>query len=154
MSPAPTTRIHHHVHRTAHKPMPPIPFHTYRTRFGDRVTFKFDPHIARNPDPIWPNDSAVSVCLFYESKLHFHSELLALEDAVKRWREDPASLQPPVGKVMYTETLAAEDGKGEVVVAKYVWKGWSHGEGYRRGWAKVYVDADADKGKAGGVKLM
>ncbi|KAF3010051.1 hypothetical protein E8E13_011529 [Curvularia kusanoi] len=93
--------------------MPPLTFHTYKTRAGDTVTFKFSPDIARNPDPIWPHDSAVSVCVFYESKLHYHSDLLALEEAVKRWREDGKTLQPKIGTVMYEE--ADETG---VVVAR------------------------------------
>lgn len=126
--------------------MPPIPFHTYKDTRGDTITYKFDPDIARNPNPDWPHDSAVSVYHSFETERFFHSRLLSLEAATKRWREDKQSLQPVVGKVMYEEVSAGEDEAEGGKRVQYVWKGWGHGEGYRRGWARVAVVGPRDGG--------
>ena len=114
--------------------MTPREFHHYKDDRDDLITYKFNPDIARMPDPKWPNDSAISVYSYYESPRFYHSRLVPLEEAMQRWRKDPQ--QPPLGKVMYTEDIKAEDGSIAKKV-QYVWKGWSHGEGYRRGWAKL-----------------
>lgn len=124
--------------------MAPIEFHRYTDVRGDIIIFKFDADIAHNPDPRWPNDSAVSVCHHYIVRTHsqdyYHSILLPLNHAVERWRNDQQSLQPRIGMVMYEENASVEDGLvGTQLKMQYKWKGWDHGEGYRRGWARLCV---------------
>lgn len=123
--------------------MAPVEFHRYIDARGDTIIYKFDPEVARNPDPEWPNDSAISVYHHYVLKKHctinFHSDLLPLELVIERWRHDKQSFQPIVGMVMYKERIPAEDGFGAMLTMQYMWKGWNHGEGYRRGWAKLCV---------------
>ena len=42
--------------------------------------------------------------------------------------------------VMYEENASVEDGLvGTQLKMQYKWKGWDHGEGYRRGWARLCV---------------
>lgn len=119
--------------------MAPTTFHSYQNEYGDTITFKFDPDIARNPDPNWPNDSAVTVYHSFSSDRLLTSILLSMEAAMKCWRNDNQAAQPPIGKVMYTEYSVPEDGSGVRQRAQYIWRGWNHGEGYRRGWTKLYV---------------
>lgn len=123
--------------------MAPIEFHRYTDTRGDTIIYKFDPDIARNPDPTWPNDSAISVYHHYVLNKHctinHHSDLLPLDLAIDRWRNDKQSSQPIVGMVMYKENISTEDRFGSQLKTQYMWKGWNHGEGYRRGWAKLCV---------------
>ena len=123
--------------------MAPIEFYRYKDARGDTIIYKFDPEIARKPDPKWPNDSAVSVyhCYHIEKYIYtnYHSDLMPLDLAIERWRNDKQSLQPIIGKVMCTEDIPVEDGSGAQITAQYLWKGWGHGEGYRRGWSKLFV---------------
>lgn len=123
--------------------MAPIEFHRYTDARGDTIIYKFDPDIARNSDPAWPNDSAISVYHHYilqkRCTTHYHSDLLPLDLAIERWRSDKQSLQPIVGMVMYKENASMEDGLSAHLKTQYMWKGWGHGEGYRRGWAKLCV---------------
>ena len=60
---------------------------------------------------------------------------------MQRWRNDKQTLQPPLGMIMHTGYTHTEDGS-ITKKAQYVWKGWSHGEGYRRGWAKLNGGGD------------
>lgn len=133
--------------------MAPITFHSYTDDRGDTITFKFDPDIAREPDPKWPNDSAVTVYHYYSSKSFHHSILLSLDVAMKRWRNDKQSSQPPIGKVMYTECMPSADCSGTEQKAQYIWRGWSHGEGYRRGWTKLYVSDTQSRALLKGLPL-
>ncbi|KAH6625191.1 hypothetical protein C7974DRAFT_376744 [Boeremia exigua] len=123
--------------------MAPIEFHRYLDARGDTIIYKFDPDVARRPDPSWPNDSAVSVYHYYAINRHinvnYHSDLLPLDLAVERWRNDKQSSQPAVGMVMYKEDSSGECGYGNQMKTQYIWRGWGHGEGYRRGWAKLSV---------------
>ncbi|KAF1349405.1 hypothetical protein EJ07DRAFT_159905 [Lizonia empirigonia] len=126
-----------------HINMAPVEFHRYIDTRGDSIIYKFDPEVARNPDPAWPNDSAISVYHHYVLKKHctinFHSDLLPMELVIERWRHDKQSFQPVVGMVMYKENMPAEDGFGALLTMQYMWKGWNHGKGYRRGWAKLQI---------------
>lgn len=122
--------------------MAPVEFHRYIDGRGDTIIYKFDPEVARQPDPRWPNDSPVTVYQHYvitkrTGTVNYHSDLLPLELAIGRVRTDKLASQPPVGKVMHTEPTLTED--GAKIKTQYVWKGWGHGEGYRRGWAKLCV---------------
>jgi len=123
--------------------MAPAEFHRYIDARGDSIIYKFDPEIARTPDPRWPNDSPVSVFHHYtvnkQVTVNYHSDLLPLEIAMERWRNDKQSVQPLIGTVMYNEKDPSYIGAGVQTSTQYVWKGWSHGEGYRRGWAKLSV---------------
>ncbi|OSS52019.1 hypothetical protein B5807_03107 [Epicoccum nigrum] len=121
--------------------MTPITFYSYRDHRGDLIVYKFDPDVARMPNINFPNDSAVSVLSYHESPKFYHSRLVPLEEAMQRWRNDNQTLQPPLGMVIYTEYTYAEDGS-VAQKAQYIWKGWSHGEGYRRGWAKLNGGGD------------
>jgi hypothetical protein len=121
--------------------MAPIRFHSYRDQRGDTIVYSFDPDIARTPDPKWPNDSAISVFSYHESPKFYHSRLVPLEEAMQRWRNDKQALQPTLGMIMHTEYTYSEDGS-ITQKSQYVWKGWSHGEGYRRGWAKLSSGGD------------
>ncbi|KAF3046924.1 hypothetical protein E8E12_007835 [Didymella heteroderae] len=117
-------------------------FHRYIDGRGDTIIYKFDPQVARKSHPKWPNDSPVTVYQHYvitkrTGIVNYHSDLLPLELAVDRSRTDKITSQPPIGKVMHTEVILTED--GVKMKTQYVWKGWSHGEGYRRGWAKLCV---------------
>lgn len=129
--------------------MAPIEFHRYTDARGDTIIYKFDPEVARNPDPVWPNDSAVSVYHHYVLKkfctINHHSDLLPLDLAVERWRTDKQSSQPINGMVMYKENIPVEDGFGTQLKTQYMWKGWNHGEGYRRGWAKLCVQGPVNE---------
>jgi hypothetical protein len=60
---------------------------------------------------------------------------------MQRWRNDKQALQPTLGMIMHTEYTYSEDGS-ITQKSQYVWKGWSHGEGYRRGWAKLSSGGD------------
>lgn len=119
--------------------MAPVEFHRYTDARGDTIIYKFDADIARNPDPKYPNDSPISVYHHYtfrtSTKDYYHSILLPLTPAVERWRSDKQVLQPGIGMVMHEEDANMEDG----LRTQYKWKGWDHGEGYRRGWAKLCV---------------
>lgn len=122
--------------------MAPVEFHRYIDGRGDTIIYKFDPVVARSPDPKWPNDTPVTVYQHYvvpkrNGIENHHSDLLPLELAVARVRADKAVSQPPVGKVMHTEDIITDDGAKAKI--QYVWKGWGHGEGYRRGWATLCV---------------
>jgi hypothetical protein len=123
--------------------MAPTEFHRYTDNRGDTIIYKFDPEVARNPDPAWPNDSAVSVYHHYTltkpCTINYHSDLLPLDLAVERWRTDKQSSQPIIGMVMYKESDPLGRGFGTSLQTQYIWKGWNHGEGYRRGWAKLSV---------------
>jgi hypothetical protein len=124
--------------------MAPLEFHRYIDGRGDTIIYKFDPELAHNPDPKWPNDSPVTVYQHYvitklTGTVLYHSDLLPLELAIDRSRTDKSVSQPPIGKVMYTENTHLED--GEKLRTQYIWKGWSHEEGYRKGWAKLCVRA-------------
>lgn len=124
--------------------MAPVEFHRYIDGGGDTIIYKFDPEVTRRPDSRWPNDSAVTVYQHYvitkrTGTVNYHSDLLPLELAIERSRSDKQSLQPHVGKIMYTEDSPVEDGAAGKMKMQYIWKGWSHGEGYRRGWAKLCV---------------
>lgn len=123
--------------------MAPAEFHRYIDARGDSIIYKFDPDIARAPDPRWPNDSPISVFHHYtvnkQVTVNYHSNLLPLEVAMERWRNDKQSMQPLIGTVMYNEKDPSYMGAGAQTSTQYVWKGWSHGEGYRRGWAKLSV---------------
>ena len=125
--------------------MAPIEFHRYTDARGDTIVYKFDPEIARDPNPAWPSDSAISVYHHYILKKHctinHHSDLLPLDLAIERWRTDRQSLQPAIGMVIYKENNLIEDGCDIYSKTQYMWKGWNHGEGYRRGWAKLCVSA-------------
>jgi hypothetical protein len=129
--------------------MAPTEFHRYTDTRGDTIIYKFDPEIARNPDPAWPNDSAVNVCHHYVLKksctINHHSDLLPLDIAMERWRKDKQSSQPIIGMVMYKEDNANENGFGVSLMTQYIWKGWNHGEGYRRGWAKLCVQGSVNE---------
>ena len=122
--------------------MAPVEFHRYVDDRGDTIIYKFDPEVARSPDPKWPNDTPVTVYQHYvitkrNGVENHHSDLLPLEPAIARAHTDKPASQPPVGKVMHTEYTTLGDGAKAKI--KYVWKGWGHGEGYRRGWAKLCV---------------
>lgn len=123
--------------------MAPTEFHRYLDARGDTIIYKFDPEIARRPDPKWPNDSAVSVYHRYninkQITVNNHCDLLPLELAVERWRIDRQSVQPTMGMVMYKERDSSADSLNIQASTQYIWKGWGHGEGYRRGWAKLSV---------------
>ncbi len=130
--------------------MAPIEFHRYIDARGDTIIYKFDPEIARKPDPKWPNDSAVSVYHHYavnrHIKVNYYSDLLSLDLAVERWRNDKQMSQPTVGMIMYRDKAAVSepDVPRSQMEIQYIWKGWGHGEGYRRGWAKLSVLEMAD----------
>ncbi|UPX17308.1 uncharacterized protein EKO05_0007673 [Ascochyta rabiei] len=123
--------------------MAPVEFHRYIDARGDTIIYKFDPEVARSPDPAWPNDSAVSVYHHYILRKHctinYHSDLLPLDLVMDRWRNDKPSFQPIIGMVMYKENNHTDDSFGAHLKTQYMWKGWHHGEGYRRGWAKLCV---------------
>lgn len=124
--------------------MAPIEFHRYTDGRGDTIIYKFDSDVARKPDPKWPNDSAITVYQHYviarrTGTVNYHSDLLPLELAIDRSRNDKLALQPAIGKVIRIEEIITEDGLK--VKMQYVWKGWGHGEGYRRGWAKLCVES-------------
>lgn len=122
--------------------MAPAEFHRYTDGCGDTIIFKFDPEVARTPDPRWPNDSPVTVYQYYvitkrNGDVNYHSDLLPLELAIDRTRNDKVGSQPAIGKVMHTEEISTADGAKAKI--QYVWRGWDHGEGYRRGWTKLCV---------------
>ena len=123
--------------------MAPVEFYRYTDARGDIIVYKFDPEISRSPDPNWPNDSAVSVYHHYIITKHIpvnhHSDPLPLDLVMERWRNDKQSSQPLIGMVMYKEEAPVKDGSGAQLETQYIWKGWSHDEGYRRGWAKLSV---------------
>lgn len=122
--------------------MAPVEFHRYIDGRGDTIIYKFDPEVARRPDPRWPNDSAITVYQHYvitkrTGTLNYHSDLLPLELAVDRSRNDKPAAQPSVNTVMYTEDAPVDNDTIGKMRTQYIWKGWSHGEGYRRGWTKL-----------------
>lgn len=122
--------------------MAPVEFHRYIDGRGDTIIFKFDPEAAHEPDPKWPNDSPITVYQHYvitkrTGIVHYHSDLLPLKNAIGRVRTDNLALQPPINTVMYTEPSSIDEGVN--TKTQYVWKGWGHNEGYRRGWAKLCV---------------
>lgn len=123
--------------------MAPAEFHRYIDPRGDSIIYKFDPEIARTPDPKWPNDSPITVFHHYKINkqitVNYHSDLLPLECAIDRWRNDKQSIQPIIGMVMHNEKDPGYNGVGARTSTQYIWKGWNHGEGYRRGWAKLSV---------------
>lgn len=123
--------------------MAPVEFYRYLDNRGDTIIYKFDLETARTPDPRWPNDSPVTVYHHYkitkQITANYHSDLLPLELVMERWRTDRQSVQPSVGMVMYKEKDPGYNGVGAETSTQYIWKGWTHGEGYRRGWAKLSV---------------
>ncbi|KAF3049316.1 hypothetical protein E8E11_008735 [Didymella keratinophila] len=79
--------------------MAPVEFHCYIHGRGDTIIYKFDPEVARSPDPKWPNDTPVTVYQHYvitkrNGIENHHSDLLPLELAIARVRTDKPASQP------------------------------------------------------------
>ncbi|KAJ8104481.1 hypothetical protein OPT61_g10734 [Boeremia exigua] len=123
--------------------MAPIEFHRYIDARGDTIIYKFDPAIAHAPDPQWPNDSAVTVYHHYRINKHitvnYYSDLLPLDLAMERSRTDKPLSQPTIGMVMFKDVEDVGRNGAPKTAVQYIWKGWGHGEGYRRGWMKLSV---------------